>query len=289
MAKIDQRLLQAIADKQGITVNGAYRQVTKAFHETFLERDLAALVVASRLKININKFSTPAQRQQIRSHLSGVGGKPAAPPPAPAPPATRGRGGKAAKPRPKDNSVFVIGGRDTAVTESMYALLNALGCKPVEFHQAVARVRGTGSPYVGVVLDKAFEQVQALVVLFTPDDEAKLKDQFLKPNEIQTEGRYRGQARQNVVFEAGMALARHEDKTILVQIGEVKSFSDVFGRHLVNLDGSHRTRIDFANRLKRICKIDTTGTRWLTVGKFEPSGPAPTVRFVATPRKKKRR
>jgi len=90
----------------------------------------------------------------------------------------------------------------------MFNFLSALGCKPVEFHQAVSRVRGTGNPFIGQVLDKAFEQVQALVVLFSPDDEVKLKDQFLKPNEVLTEGRYRGQARPNVTFEAGMAMGR---------------------------------------------------------------------------------
>ncbi len=274
MAKIDQDLLQAIADKQNIVVRAVYPQIAKIVHDSFLERDLAALVLASRLRININKYSKPDQREQIRGYLTGGGGGRAAPAPTAAAsvPAARGRGKPAKSPaRRKDNSVFVIGGRDTALTESMFNFLTALGCKPVEFHQAVARVRGTGNPFIGQVLDKAFEQVQALVVLFSPDDEVKLKDQFLKPNEVLTEGRYRGQARPNVTFEAGMAMGRHEEKTIMVQVGDIKSFSDIAGRHMVHLDNSFDSRNDFATRLGRLCKVDTSGTRWTKVGTFVPT------------------
>jgi len=277
MAKINQDLLQKIADKQGVTVKAIYPQITKIFHETFLERDLAALFLASRLHINLGKYSTPGRREQIRSYLAAghsrgapaAASVPASPPPTPA---ARGRGKMEKTTRKKDNSVFVIGGRDTALTESMFNFLSVLGCKPVEFHQAVARVRGTGNPFIGVVLDKVFDQMQALVVLFSPDDEAKLKDQFLKPHEVTTEGRYRGQARPNVTFEAGMALARHEEKTIMVQVGDIKSFSDIAGRHMVHLDDTFDSRNDFAGRLGKLCKIDRSGNRWTKVGKFEPTG-----------------
>jgi predicted nucleotide-binding protein len=276
MARINADLLEALVAKLGST-RSAYRRIQDVQHETFLERDLAALVAGSRLKISINRYSTAAQREQIRGHLGAAPARGAAlPPPVTAPaPAPRTRG-KVSKSRKKDNSVFVIGGRDLALTESMFALLDALGCRPVEFHQAVARVPRTGNPFVGQVLDRAFEQVQALVVLFSPDDEAKLKDQFLKPSGDVGERQLRGQARQNVVFEAGMAMGRHEEKTIMAQVGDMKSFSDVAGRHMVHLDDSFESRRDFATRLGRICKVDTSGTRWTKVGKFAPTGPAPT-------------
>ena len=74
MAKIDQDLLQAIADKQNIVVRAVYPQIAKVVHDSFLERDLAALVLASRLRININKYSKPDQREQIRGYLTGGGG-----------------------------------------------------------------------------------------------------------------------------------------------------------------------------------------------------------------------
>ena len=98
MAKINQWLLDAIADRQGITVKGVYPQITKVVHVTFLERDLAALVLATRYRININKYSTPAQRAAIRSHLAG-GGNNYTPsgPAAAAPKAPPSEGGKAPK------------------------------------------------------------------------------------------------------------------------------------------------------------------------------------------------
>lgn len=276
MSRINQALLDAIVAKTGST-RTAYRRIQAVQHDTFLERDLAALVVGAQLKISINRYSTPEQRSSIRGHIGGGngGGAPAAAPTptAAAAPAPRSRGGKPAKIRKKDNSVFVINGRDQAVTDSMYALLDALGCKPIEFHQAVAKVRGTGNPFIGDVLDRAFEQVQALVVLFTPDDEAKLKDHFLKKGGDSGERKLRGQPRPNVIFEAGMAMARHPEKTIMVQVGAMKSFSDISGRHMVHLGDDYDSRLDFATRLGKVCKVDTGGTRWTKVGKFVPTQP----------------
>jgi predicted nucleotide-binding protein len=267
VARINQNLLDAIVAKTGST-RTAYRRIQAVQNDMFLERDLAALVVGAQLRISINRYSTLQQRAAIRGHIGGVGGAPAAP----AARAPRGRAGKPAKVRKKDNTVFVISGRDAAVAESMYAMLDALGCKPVEFHQAVAKMK-QGNPFIGDVLDKAFETVQGLIVLFTPDDEAKLKDQFLKKNGDAAEKKLAGQPRPNVIFEAGMALARHPEKTIMVQVGPMKSFSDISGRHLVHLNDSFASRQDFANRIANICKVDTTGTRWTTVGKFVPTQP----------------
>jgi hypothetical protein len=36
-----------------------------------------------------------------------------------------------------------------------------------------------------------------------------------------------------VLFEAGLAMGRHPRKTVLVQVGKSKPFSDVDGRHMV--------------------------------------------------------
>src|SRR6266700_7047866 len=90
MARINQDLLEAIADRQRISLRAAYPQITKIVHETFLERELAALVLASRLRINIRKYSTHAQRDQIRNYLTGAGSNSRdSPAPAPAGPVAR--------------------------------------------------------------------------------------------------------------------------------------------------------------------------------------------------------
>jgi len=271
MGRINARLLEKIADKKGITVKAAYPLVTKVVQETFLERDLAALVLAGRLGVGINKYSTAVQREQVRGYMGG-GARPrdAAQPPVPvAAVPVRQRSVKQGKrAKPKDNSVFVIHGRDLKLRDSMFAFLAALGCKPIEFHQAVARVRGTGNPFVGAVLDTVFEQTQALIVLFSPDEEVLLKEQFLQTKEKR---KPRDQARANVIFESGMALARHEEKTIMVQVGDMASFSDIGGRHMAHLDDSFESRNAFVERLSKICKVDRSGNAWAKAGNFNPT------------------
>ena len=58
---------------------------------------------------------------------------------------------------------------------------------PLEWSQIVNEV-GTGAPYIGEVLDKGFEICQAVVALFTPDDQAYLRPHLRKlhdpPHEI---------------------------------------------------------------------------------------------------------
>lgn len=111
------------------------------------------------------------------------------------------------------------------------------------------------------------------MVLFSPNDEAKLEDQCLKKHGDSGARRLRSQQRPNVIFEAGMAMGRHPEKTVMVQVGDMKRFGDISGRHLVHLDNSYESRRDFATRLGRICKVDDSSSRWTKVGDFTPTGP----------------
>jgi len=54
--------------------------------------------------------------------------------------------------------------------------------KPLEWNEAM-RATGKTSPYIGEVLNKAFEIAKAVILLFTPDDEARLIEEFHLPNE----------------------------------------------------------------------------------------------------------
>jgi hypothetical protein len=75
-----------------------------------------------------------------------------------------------------------------------------------------------------------------------------------------------------VGFEAGMALGREAKRTVLVQIGQVRPFSNIAGRHIVQLDGSAESRRDLATKLKAAgCKANTDGVDWLTHGDFGPT------------------
>jgi hypothetical protein len=165
--------------------------------------------------------------------------------------------------------VFVVHGRNAAAADSMFEFLRELGLSPIEWDEAVA-LTGKGSPYVGEVLDVAFREGQACVVLLTPDDVAYLNSEFAI-GENDPELVPQGQARPNVLFEAGMALGRNEDRTILVELGSVRPFSDVGGRHVLRLDNSERQRRALATRLETAgCPVDRTGSKWLEVGDFTP-------------------
>ena len=110
--------------------------------------------------------------------------------------------------------------------------------------------------------------------MLSPDDEARLKDQFVAKHERSTEGKLRGQARPNVIFETGIAIGSHHKKTIMVQVGNVKPFTDIGGMHIPHLIGDDKSRNEFANRLADVgCKIDRDGDHWLRAGDFIPIAP----------------
>lgn len=113
------------------------------------------------------------------------------------------------------------------------------------------------------------QRVRAVIVLMSPDDEARLREEFCAQGERRTEGRLQGQPRPNVLFEAGLALGRHPDKTILVQVGKVRPFSDIGGKHLLRLTNEISRRNDFTNRLRKVgCSVNTTGNDWTNAGDF---------------------
>jgi hypothetical protein len=49
----------------------------------------------------------------------------------------------------------------------------------------------------------------------------------------------------------------------------MKPFSDIGGRHVVHLANSPTSRQELATKLANAgCNVDTSGTDWLTVGRF---------------------
>ena len=177
---------------------------------------------------------------------------------------------------PDPRRVYVVHGRNIQARDAMFEFLGALGLQPLEWNQAVA-LTSSPVPYIGQVLERAFTHVQAIIVLMTPDDEAKLRGSFLKPDDGPYERSLTPQARPNVLFEAGMAMGRYEKRTVLVELGQpLRPFSDIGGRHTVRLDDSAPARQALAQRLKAAeCKVDTSGAGWLTAGKFSASVETP--------------
>jgi predicted nucleotide-binding protein len=174
--------------------------------------------------------------------------------------------------------VFVVHGRNETARSAMFAFLRAIHLDPIEWSEAVS-MTGEGSPYIGQVLDVAFGSAQAVVVLLTPDDIAYLRSEYAN-GEGDPETEAKAQARPNVLFEAGMAMGRDARRTVLVELGQLRPFSDVAGRHALRIDNSAAKRNDLAQRLATAgCAVSLTGNDWQSAGDFtappEPGGGLP--------------
>jgi predicted nucleotide-binding protein len=167
--------------------------------------------------------------------------------------------------------VFVVHGRDLRLRDGMFTFLRSIGLEPIEWIEAVA-LTGKSSPYIGEVLDAAFANAQAIVVMLTGDDEARLRPELRQAKEPSYETEMTPQARPNVLFEGGMAMDHNPDRTVLVEFGHLRPFSDIAGRHSVKMDGSTEKRQELAARLEKAgCAVKLTGTDWHKAGDLKPS------------------
>ncbi len=164
--------------------------------------------------------------------------------------------------------VFVVHGRNKSLRNAMFSFLRAIQLEPLEWNQVVLAT-GRGTPSISEIIEKGFSMAQAAVVLFTGDDEARLRDEFHTDHELEQETKLFPQPRANVLYEAGMAMGRYPDRTILVKIGQVKLFSDISGFFTVHLDNSMEKRQDLAYRLKNAgCIVNMSGIDWHNEGDF---------------------
>ncbi len=156
----------------------------------------------------------------------------------------------------------------------MFNFLRSINLSPMEWSHAV-HLTGEASPYIGQVLDAALSHAAAIVVLMTPDEIAYLQPQY-GHGKNDSETKPSAQARPNVLFEAGMALGRDPRRTVLVEVGDVRPFSDIAGRHAVRLTNDVARRQELALRLQTAgCDVDLNGTDWHTTGDFTaPPSPA---------------
>lgn len=167
--------------------------------------------------------------------------------------------------------VFVVHGRNESARDEVFTFLRSLDLKPMVWESAVALTE-KGSPYIGEVLDVAFERAQAIVVLLTPDEVTYLHGDYATHDDPDAEPAF--QARPNVLFEAGLAFGRNSDRTLLVEFGAVRPFSDIAGRHLIRLDNSPEARNTLKQRLKTAgCTVDDQDIGWQTAGNLEPPRP----------------
>ena len=174
--------------------------------------------------------------------------------------------------QPEQNSlqsVYVIYGRNIAIRDAMYDFLDALGLQLITKEAVVHRLKG--SPFAANILNTTFESAQAIIVLFTTEEYARLRRELRKPGKRKEEEEFRPQPSLDQIFEAGYALGRFSKRTILLQIGQVELFSDLDGRHMPNFTGTEDERRNLIDRLRGMgCTLQIDESRWRSAGNFQP-------------------
>jgi predicted nucleotide-binding protein len=174
--------------------------------------------------------------------------------------------------------VVVVYGRNAAARNALFSFLRSINLDPIEWGEAI-RMTSNASPYIGDALNHAFANSQAAVVLLSGDDLARLGTRFIEDSDGTEERNLTPQPRPNVLFEAGLALGIHPERTVIVQIGRTRSFSDILGRHIIHLNNLPDCRHELVSRLKTAgCDVRVEGkTDWLHEGDFDAGAHHPDV------------
>lgn len=268
MPNIDPHLIALLKKRMGAARSTVYKAIQSTALANRVTRDLGALLLAGEYGISYQRYASAEQMATLRGAPA-----PVLPPTSP-PPTRRGKEKPSKKPitTVTNNSVFVVHGRDTQLNADMFAFLRAIGLNPLEWTQAVKAAKGT-NPHVDDIIEGAMDKVQGVIVMFSPDEQARLKAEFCSGAEDRRKqvNVLNGQPRPNVIFEAGLALGRHSRKTLLVQVGDIRDISDIAGKHMVYLSNDAASRKEFAQRLKSKLKlqVDLTGDQWLKDGDFD--------------------
>jgi predicted nucleotide-binding protein len=269
---VDTRLLEAIKAKLKRSRAAVYRQIAEQSARLGERPEIAVLEVAALAGVNYQRFASADQLERLRAARAAVpsGSASAA---IPVPPRQRQGSEGRRRPKPPGKSVWIVHGRDDRLRRAMFDFVRSIGLEPLEWSSAVKATR-KGSPYPGEVLDKAFAKASAVIVLLTPDDDAQLRKVHWKKGEEAFEKKLMGQARPNVLFEAGMAFGTHPSQTVLVEIGKCRPFSDTLGRLVVRMNDSAIKRRELADRLAAAgCVTDTVSSNaWMEAGDFSSAG-----------------
>jgi len=221
--------------------------------------------VMAKSKAFVKTKSGLQLHRSVRDQIEKVLGRPDEAKPNPVPAsviAAPAESGQRAK------NVMVVHGRNRRIRDSMFDFLRAIKLNPIEWSEAT-KATGKPSPYVGEILDAAFKMAQAVVVLFTPDERVEL-DRELCSGDTEFAREQGRQSRPNVFLEGGMALARDEHHTVLVEVGDNRPASDLLGRHTIRMDDGPEKRNELAERLRNAgCALDTGGHDWYRSGRFK--------------------
>lgn len=152
-----------------------------------------------------------------------------------------------AEPAPDRSKVFVVHGRDTRPVDVLKQYLLFLSLQMMPWSEAV-RLTGESQPHTYDIVRAGIANAAAVIVIFSPDELARVKDDF---SELDDPDRIpQGQARQNVLLEAGMAFVMAPKRTIFLKSAPTRDISDIAGFNWVKLDGNWDSRNDLKSRLE---------------------------------------
>lgn len=155
-----------------------------------------------------------------------------------------------------NQDVFLVHGRNGPAVDSMRRMLQAATIVPVEWEEAVGWT-GSSTPYTLDVIKAALRGVNAVVVLFTPDEEVALHEHLQASDERDAVG---SQSRPNVFIETGMVLGAESPKVVIVEIGQNRPVSDVSGLNVIRFNGSPSNRKAVMDRLESLgCDVRGSG------------------------------
>jgi predicted nucleotide-binding protein len=139
--------------------------------------------------------------------------------------------------RAPGKQVFIVHGRNMRMRHALFTFLRTLGLRPLDWTELV-EATGNPAPHINEILKAGFKIAHSAVILLTPDDEARVREEFRQPDDPDYERTLSPQPRPNVLFEAGMAMAHFPEKTVLVQVGWSRPFSDIAGIHSIKIDNT---------------------------------------------------
>ena len=171
-------------------------------------------------------------------------------------------------PRRSTRNVFVISGRDERFRKRVFELLRAVDLRPLEW-EALVSATGHTVPSLLTIVQTALRQAQAVVVLLTPDDIVQLHPALHEGGEPAAETSPAMQPRPNVLIELGMALMSCPERTIVIEVGDLRPVADLGGLNFIRFDGGEAALGKLVQRLKNAgCPVDDTGTDWRRLRRF---------------------
>ncbi len=149
------------------------------------------------------------------------------------------------------NSVFLVHGRDFVVRNQIAALLRDWDIRVFEWEDLIIDM-GIAMPYIFDVVDYGLMRAHAMIILFTPDEEVRLKEGL----GTKTECEMGFQPRPNVILEAGMALGKGRNHTIIIQSAPLREITDLAGMNNVRMTNPN-WKYQLAKRLIAVkCKLE---------------------------------